>query len=119
MQREDIPQNGRFADPRQHVPNDGSSPFGDGRATGRAIQGNPPHENASLTEMDLIRQRNAGSAPAAVSKVARDPDCIDARGQRRFQAPHQIAHAHAGGIGAVMNGAAISIRIENRREACL
>ena len=104
---------------RQHAPDDGGGPFGDDRAARRAIQGYAPHESAGLAEMNLVGQRHAGPAPAAVSKVARDPDRIDARGQRRFQAAHQIALAHAGGVGAVMEGTAIAIGIEDRREASL
>jgi len=63
--------------------------------------------------MDLIREGYAGSSSAAITEISRDPEGVSACCQRRVQAAHEVAFAHAGGVGAVMDRTTVDVRVED------
>lgn len=119
MQWEYVPQYGRLADPGQDAPDNGGRPLRNRWPARRAIQLYAAHERASMTQMNFVGQRHARSASAAITKIPRNPDRIDLFGQGRIQTPHKITPPHASSIRPVMVGAAVGVRVEDRRQAGL
>ncbi len=65
----------------------------------------------------LVRQGEASSATAAVTKVARHPNCANATFQSRFENKREVFASNSGRIGLVEIMAGIGVWVERIFEA--
>jgi hypothetical protein len=113
MKRKDVPEEDGALQIAQHRPDYRRRPLTDGRTLGRSREWLASEKIGMGGEVHLVSERKASATPASVTKVAGDPNGVDAAFQRGREDSLEVATADRGSVRAVVPATAFGIGIKN------
>ena len=113
MQWKNIPQEYRFINLRQHLPDDGGRPLGYRWSFGCARKSKTAVNLAERLKMNLVRERKPRSPSSPVTQIARNPHRVYAVFSGCLDNREEIGSPPLRGIGPVMQQAPVAVRIKD------